>query len=82
MPRRGISGAEQHARAVQAARRMISGGARPGYRLEALADGSWAAVGLPGVTVPASSRREALETMRATIAAVLEASADAFDVET
>jgi hypothetical protein len=82
MPRRGLSETEQHARAVQAACRMISGGERPGYRLEALPDGSWGVVGLPGVTVTAAGRREALEAARAAIAAVLEVPADAFDVET
>lgn len=32
MPHRGLSEADKHARAIQAARRMISGGERPGYR--------------------------------------------------
>ena len=82
MPRRGLSDADKHARAVQAARRMISGGERPGYRLNALPDGSWAAVGLPGVTVPTSCRWEAVEALRAAIAAVLEVPPNSFDVET
>ena len=64
MPRSSLSDAERHARAVQAARRMISGGERPGYRLEALPDGSWAVVGLPVVTVAAVSRRDAPEAAR------------------
>jgi hypothetical protein len=82
MRRRGLSDADMHVRAVQAARRMISGGERPGYRARAVPDGRWEAVGLPGVTVAASSSPEAAEAMRAAIAAVLEVPADAFDVET
>jgi len=59
---------------------MISGGERPGYRLEALTDGSWAIE--PGVIVAATGRREAPAAARAVIAVVLEVPADAFDVET
>jgi hypothetical protein len=57
VPRRGLSDDEKHARAVQAAQWMISGGEGPGYRLEALRDGSWAVVGLPGVTVSDPNHR-------------------------
>ena len=80
--RRGLSDAEQHVRAVQAARRMISGGGRPRYRLEALPDGSWTVIGLPGITVAAASRRDAPDAARAAIAVVLEVPVEAFDVET
>jgi hypothetical protein len=61
---------------------MVSRGERPGYRLVALPDGSWAVDGLPGVVVAAPDRRAALAPMRAAIAAALEVPADAFDVET
>jgi hypothetical protein len=71
MPRRGLSDDEKHARAVQAARRMISGGERPANAFEALQDGSSAIVGLPGVTIAAVSRRQAPEAARGAIAAVL-----------
>jgi hypothetical protein len=81
MPRRGLSEAEQHRRAVQAARRLISGGERPVCRLEALPDGSGAVVGLPVVTVTAARRWEAVEAVRAAIAAILEVPANMFDVE-
>ena len=67
-------------RAVQAARRLVSQVERPGYRLEALADGRLGAVGLPGITVAAAARWEAVEAMRAVIATVLEVAPDAFDV--
>jgi hypothetical protein len=73
MRRRGFSDADKHARAVQAVRRMISSGERPGYRLEVLPDGSLAIEGIPGVTVAATSRRDAPAAARAAIAAVLEA---------
>ena len=47
----------------------------------ALPDGSWGIEGWPGVTVAAPTRLEALDAMRAALAAVLEVPADAFDVE-
>lgn len=81
MPRRGMSEADKHARAVQAARRMVSAGERPAYRLRGLPDGSWTVDGLPGV-VDAASRRDAPNAARAAIAVVLEVPPDAFDVET
>ena len=61
---------------------MISRGERPGYRLVARSDGSWAVDGLPGVVVGPVGRREAADAARAAIAAVLEVPTDAFDVET
>ena len=82
MTRRGITAAEQHVRAVEAGRRMVSRGERPGYRLQPVQDGSWAVLGLPGVSVAASGQRAALDAMRAAIAAVLDVDATAFDVET
>lgn len=82
MPRRAMSDADKHARAVQAARRMVSAGERPAYRFRALPDGSWAVGGLPGVTVTAASHRDVPDAARAAIAAVLEVRPDAFDVET
>ena len=80
MLRRGISEAEQHVRAVQGARR-ISQGERPGYRLGMTPDGAWTVVGLPGVSVAATGRREAPDPARAVIAARLDVPADAFHVE-
>jgi hypothetical protein len=84
MPRRGISEADKHRQAVQGARRMISQGERPGYRLLILANPAgvaWSITGLPGVTGTAGSRRDARDVARAAIAAVLEVPADTFDVE-
>jgi hypothetical protein len=60
---------------------MVSRGERPCYRLVALPDGSWSVDGLPVVTVTALGRRDALEAMRAAVAAELQVPADAFDVE-
>ena len=82
MARRGMSEADKHARAVQAARRMVSAGERPAYRLRVLPYGSWAVDGLQGVVVAAPSRRDAPAAARAVIAVVLEVRPDAFDVET
>ena len=85
MPRRGISESDQRRLAIQAARRMISQGERPGYRLTialAVAGVAWSLVGLPGVTGTAASRREVPDVARAAIAAVLEVPEDSFDVET
>jgi hypothetical protein len=50
MTRRGISSAAKGAAALQAARRMVARGERPGYRLRAEQDGSWMVEGLPRVT--------------------------------
>lgn len=83
--RRGISEAEQHLRAVQAARRMISRGVRPGYRRQIVQNAvgavAWSLDGLPGVVGIAPSRREAPAAARAVVAAVLEVPSDSFDVE-
>ncbi len=84
MARRGISDADQHRQAVQAARRMISQGDRPGYRLTidpAPAGVSWSLVGLPGVTGTAPSHRDAPDVARAAISEVLDVPLDSFDVE-
>ena len=68
MPRH-VSEARKHAAALQAARRMIARGERPGYRLRAAQDGSWAVDGHPRVTVTADTERAALAAVRAAIAA-------------
>jgi len=81
MPRRAISEADLHARAVQAARRMIARGERPGYRLVLGPDGRWGADGLPGISVAAAGRRAASATVRATIAAALDVDPMTFDVD-
>jgi hypothetical protein len=60
---------------------MVSQGERPGYRVQPLPDGRWEAVGLPGVTVAAPSRSEAVKAMREAIV-VLEVPREAFDLET
>jgi hypothetical protein len=60
---------------------MIARGERPGYRLRPAQDGSWSVEGLPGVTVTADTKRTALTTARAAIAAVLEVGPEAFDLE-
>jgi hypothetical protein len=82
MARRGLSEADKQARAVQAARRMISAGERPAYRLVELPDATYRVDGLPGLVVGPVSRRDARDAARAAIAAVLEMPADALDVET
>jgi hypothetical protein len=82
MARRGLSEVELHRRAVQAARRMISAGERPGYRLQFAPDGSWSLVGLPGVSGTAPSRSDAPDVARAAIAVVMGVPPDSFDVET
>jgi hypothetical protein len=81
MPRRTIPEAELHARALQAARRMIAGGERPGYRLIAGPDGHWAVDGLPGISAVASSRHTASTTLRSRIASVLDVDPSTFDVD-
>ncbi len=70
------------AAAVQAARRMIAQGDRPGCRLRPVQDGSWAVDGLPGVSVIATGQRAALDAMRAAVAETLDVPADTFDLET
>ena len=49
MARPRISEAQAHGIAVQAARRMIAQGDRPGYPLRPVQDGSWQVEGLPGL---------------------------------
>ena len=85
MARRGVSEADQYRQAVQAARRMVSQGERPGYRLridQGPSGVTWSLVGLPGVTGTAPSYRDAPDVARAAIAAALEVPPDSFDVET
>ncbi len=60
---------------------MVARGERPMYRLQSVQDGRWAVDSLPGVSVAATSRRAALDAMRAAIAEVLDVGADAFDLE-
>lgn len=81
MARHGVSEARKAAAAIQAARRMIARGERPGYRLLPAQDGGWTVEGIPGVILSAASRREALDVARATIAGVLEVDPDTFDLE-
>jgi hypothetical protein len=78
---RRVSEAQKQASALQVARRMIARGDRPGYRLVAAQDGSWAVDGLPGVTVAADIKRTALTAARAVIAGVLEVDPESFDLE-
>ena len=81
MPRH-VSEAQRRASALQAARRMVARGERPGYRLIAAQDGAWTVHELPWVMVAATSRRDTLEAARAAIAEWLDVAPDAFDVET
>lgn len=81
MPRRAISEADLHARAIQAARRMIARGERPGYRLVLGPDGRWRADGLPGISVAAPGRHAASAAFRATIAAALDVDPTTFDID-
>lgn len=81
MARRGITDAERHERSIQAARRMVSRGERPGYRLRIAPKGAWTVEGWSTVTGTAASRRDVPAAARATIAAILEVSPDSFDVE-
>jgi hypothetical protein len=76
-----MSEANLHARAVQAARRMIARGERPGYRLLLGGDGRWRVDGLPGITVAALDRQAASMSIRSTIAAALGVDPMAFDVD-
>jgi hypothetical protein len=69
-----------HHRAVQAARRMVAQGERPGYRLVKLHDGRYGVDGLPGLAVTGTTAREASDAVRTAIAEVLEVPAEAFDV--
>jgi hypothetical protein len=81
MARPAISEANLHARAVQAARRMIARGERPVYRLFVGPDGRWGVGGLPGISVAAPSRHAATASIRSTIAAALDVDPMAFDVD-
>ena len=78
---RRVSDATKQAAALQAGRRMVSRGERPGYRLQAGQDGSWTVVGLPGVSVTTTDRRGVHDEARAAIAGWLDVDPDAFDVE-
>jgi hypothetical protein len=78
---RHVNEERQHSAALQAARRMVARGERPGYRLRAAHDGSWTVEGLPGVTVAAETRKAAVMAARAAIAAVLEVDPESFDLE-
>ncbi|MBA2756897.1 MAG: hypothetical protein H0U37_05590 [Chloroflexi bacterium] len=81
MARRGLSEASKRAAAIQASRRMIARGERPGYRLRPVQDGSWEVEGLPGLSMPAMAARDALDAVRDTIADLLGVGPDSFDVE-
>jgi hypothetical protein len=81
MSRPAMSEAKLHARAVQAARRMIARGERPGYRLLLGGDGRWRVDGLPGLAVSALDRQAASVSIRSTIATELEVDPMAFDID-
>ena len=81
MSRPAISEATLHARAVQAARRMIARGERPGYRLLLGRDGRWRVDGLPGISVAASDRPSASTTIRSAIATALDVDPMTFDID-
>ena len=80
MPRH-VSDAQRRAFALQAARRLISRGERPRYRLMAAQDGSWTVDGSLGVTVTAETWKAALTAARTAIAALLEVDPESFDLE-
>jgi len=80
MPRH-VSEALKQASARQAARRLVSRGERPCYRLMAAEDGSWTVDGSLGVTVSAETKRAALTAARTAIAAVSEVDPESFDLE-
>jgi len=73
--------AREHA-ALQAGRRMVARGERPGYRVSRGQDGGWAVLGLSWLLIDATDRRSALEATRAAVARWLDVDADVFDVET
>ena len=77
---RRVSEEQQHAAALQAARRMIARGERPGYRIRPAQDGSWTVDGLPGVRVAGDTKRAALTAARTAIATVLEVDPESFDL--
>ena len=79
---RHVSEDRKRAAALQAARRMVSRGERPGYRIGLAQDGTWTVDALPWVTVTATGRREAMDGARAAIAEWLDVPPEAFDVET
>jgi hypothetical protein len=79
-----MSEAHNHRLAIQGARKMISQGERPGYRLRLVddADGvTWTIEGRASVNGTAPIRRDASGLARVAIAAMLEVPADAFDVD-
>ena len=78
---RRVSEVHQVAAALQAARKMVSRGERPGYRLRDAKDGSWTVDGSLGVTVAGETRKAALTAARTAIAAVLEVDLESFDLE-
>ena len=81
MARPRVSETQRRDGAIRAARRMVSGGERPGYRLRADQDGSWAVVGLPGLLLAPMDRRTALRDAPAFIAAWLDVPANSFYLE-
>ncbi len=82
MARRGLSEASKRAAAIQAARRMIAQGDRPGYRLRPVQDGSWQVDGLPAYPWPLRAGGQPWTPCGRAIAEVLDVDADSFDVET
>jgi hypothetical protein len=80
MARRGVSDATKLASALQAGRRMIARGERPGYRLTAAQDGSWTVDALPWLSVAATGRWEALDEARGVIATWLDVPPESFDL--
>ena len=78
---RRVSEAQKRAPALQAGRRMIARGERPGYRLSAGQDGARTVVGLPGVMVKAKTTKAALTAAKTAIAAVLEVDPESFDLD-
>ena len=78
---RHVSEEDKRAAALQAGRRMVSRGERPGYRLRAGQVGSWTVDGFLGVTVTAETKTAALTAARTAIAAVLEVDPESFDLD-
>jgi hypothetical protein len=77
---RHVSEDRKQAAALQAARRMVSRGDRPLYRLRAGQDGRWTVEGCPWLSVSATGRPEAIDEARAVIAAWLDVPPAAFDL--
>jgi hypothetical protein len=76
-----MSEAKLHARAVQAAQRMIARGERPGYRLLLGGDGRWRVDGLPGISAAAPDRHAGSTSIRAMIATALDVEPMSFDID-